>query len=108
MPGFRQNAKDFYGTGGFHVPAQLTPESMRTLASSASSPPGCGNGRAVRSRVCACADILVRELTWDDLTVKVVLVSDTDQTVTIQQPNGKAEPCVLKAGVETKLKLQTY
>ncbi len=50
--------------------------------------------------------ITLRELTWEGLKAKAVLVSDKDQTVTIAAPGMGPRTCVLSAGEETAVSLE--
>jgi hypothetical protein len=47
--------------------------------------------------------VVLRELTWDKAKSGATLVSDLDQTVTVQAPGGFLKLCKLKAGEEYKL-----
>jgi hypothetical protein len=60
-----------------------------------------GSLKGVRLR----GGIVIRALTWDGAKAKAVLVSDTNQTVTIETPDGKTKSCNLRAGVATSLDL---
>ncbi len=60
-----------------------------------------GSLKGVRLR----GGIVVRELTWSGDTTKAILVSNTNQTVTIESPTG-TKVQVLRAGQETVIVLQ--
>jgi alpha-L-fucosidase 2 len=49
--------------------------------------------------------IVVRELTWDGARAKAVLVSDTDQSIIVELPDGKANPLHLRAGTAARVEL---
>jgi alpha-L-fucosidase 2 len=58
-----------------------------------------GSLKGVRLR----GGIVLRDLSWDGPRAQAVLVSDTDQTVMVEQADGKAQACTLHAGVATVL-----
>ena len=49
--------------------------------------------------------ITLKELTWDEQRAKAVLVSDTDQMVTILSPGGGHRKCDLHAGIAAEVNL---
>lgn len=49
--------------------------------------------------------ITLKELSWNGATARAILLSDKDQAVTIQTPDGKKSPLTLQAGRATVLDL---
>lgn len=49
--------------------------------------------------------ITLRELTWDGLKAKAVLIADKDQTITIVATGGEPRKCSLSAGKATEVNL---
>lgn len=60
-----------------------------------------GSLKGVRLR----GGIVIQELTWDGTQATAVLVSTTNQTVTIATPAGTTRPCALRAGIASTLNL---